>query len=216
MFMNFGITGGNACACNCEKRNPHSSLKCQARGLRRSIWKEIKSSRVASGRLKRDDISPPSFTTQYVLYSNNKIKKNFFQIITCGLLSATLCPERHVRWTTCAEAPALPRDRLQQFLLVSLFPRPSSGTGTSTAGPSALPRPGPVSPRPTPHNPATKQQAQPSARSADATQPRRGSGAARWPAGEVQASAAPLLPSALPIVPDTLSLPQARKSSAPV
>lgn len=114
------------------------------------------------------------------------------------------------------EAPALPRDRLQQFLLVSLFPRPSSGIGTSTAGPSALPRPGPVSPRPTPHNPATKQQAQPSARSADAAQPRRGSGAARWPAREVQASEAPLLPSALPIVPDTLSLPQARKSSAPV
>lgn len=117
------------------------------------------------------------------------------------------------------EAPALPRDRLQQFLLVSLFPRPSSGTGTSTAGPSALPRPGLVSPRPTPHAPqstATKQQAQPSARSADAAQPRRGSGAARWPAREVQASEAPLLPSALPIVPDTLSLPQARKSSAPV
>lgn len=111
-----------------------------------------------------------------MLYSNNKIKKNFFfQIITCGLLSATLCPERHVRWTTCVEAPALPRDRLQQFLLVSLFPRPSSGTGTSTAGPSALPRPGPVSPRPTPHAPQSSHQA---AGSAERPQRRRRAAAA--------------------------------------
>lgn len=73
------------------------------------------------------------------------------------------------------EAPALPRDRLQQFLLVSLFPRPSSGTGTSTAGPSALPRPGPVSPRPTPHAPQSSHQA---AGSAERMQRRRHAAAA--------------------------------------